>query len=579
MGSVQIKGDQIANAAIVAAKLAANAVQSSAINDGAITSAKLGSASVTSSSIATGALDTSSFFSNGVIATAALANDAVTADKVGSGEIGTSALAALSVTDAKLANGSVVSSKLGAGSVVTSAVGDAQITNQKLAGSIAAAKLDLTDTFDFTSGTVRVVTTPTNANDASSKQYVDSVAQGSHWKKAVKCAPDSNIDIANLPASIDSQSLSTDDRFLLKSQSSADENGVYLYKGSGNAAARAEDMNVASEFPGAAVYVLAGTNGQKSYVCTNATDPNVGTDNITWTQFQGAGSDSITVSGGLARTGNDLSIAANGVTTPKINDGAITSAKLGSASVLTAAVGDAQITQAKLANDSVGAAQVISGAIGSTELASDSVIEAKIGNAQVSTVKLQDACITSGKLGSAVVQTSHVGDAQITQAKLANDSVGAAQIANSAINDSAMFSAGVIDSDALGNASVSSNKIAGGAVGTSALANASVNSSKLADSSVSAAKLGVTFKQEGFQISGSSTTTIDLSVALPSNAANSVLVFKNGLSIRNMSALGDTPADNDEFSVAITGGSSGVCRLTFGSALANADSLIVWFFH
>ena len=142
-----------------------------------------------------------------------------------------------------------------------------------------------------------------------------------------------------------------------------------------------------------------------------------------------------------------------------------------------------------------------------------------------------------------------------------------------------MFSAGVINSDALGNACVSSSKIASGAVGTSALAATSVNSSKLADSSVSASKLGITFKQEGFQISGSSTTTLDLSVALPSQAVNSVLVFKNGLSVRNMTALGDTPADNDEFSVSATGGSSGVCRLTFGAALTDSDSLIVWFFH
>ncbi|MHA2301550.1 MAG: hypothetical protein ACXACD_11405 [Candidatus Thorarchaeota archaeon] len=579
MGSVQIKGDQIANAAIVAAKIASSAVGTSAIADSSITSSKLGSASVNSAAIATGALDTASFFASGVIATAALASDCVTADKVGDGEISTSALASLCVTEAKLASGSVTSSKLGTAAVQTSAVGDAQITNAKLAGSIAANKLDLTDTYDFSSGTLRVASTPTNANDASSKQYVDSVAQGSHWKKAAKCAPDTNIDISDLPASIDSQSLSTDDRFLLKSQSSSSENGVYLYKGAGNAAVRAEDMDVASEFPGAAVYILAGTNGQKSYVCTNTADPNLGTDAVNWTQFAGAGSDSITVSGGLSRTGNEISIADSGVTTAKLNNGSVTSSKLSADAVQTNNVGNAQITQSKLANDCVGADQVIDGSIGTVALASASVTEAKIGSAQISTIKLQDACITNAKLGSAVVQTSNVGDAQITQSKLANDCVGANQIADAAINASAMFSAGVVDSDALASASVTSAKLSAGAVGTSALASTSVSTAKLQDSSVTAQKLGITFAQEGAEISGLSTTTIDLGQTLPSGALNSVLVFKNGLSLRNMTALGDTAGDNDEFQVSANGGSGGVARITFGAALSNGDGIMIWYWH
>ena len=46
-----------------------------------------------------------------------------------------------------------------------------------------------------------------------------------------------------------------------------------------------------------------------------------------------------------------------------------------------------------------------------------------------------------------------------------------------------------------------------------------------------------------------------------------------------MTALGDTAADNDEFQISGTGGSGGVARLTFGAALANADGLIVWYWH
>ena len=576
MGSVQIKGDQIANAAIVAAKIASSAVGTSALADSSITSAKLGSGSVTSSAIASGALDTSSFFAAGVIATAALANDAITSDKVGDGEISTSALASLCVTEAKLASGSVTSSKLGTGSVQSAAIGDSQVTNAKLAGSIAANKLDLTDTFDFSSGTLRVATTPTNANDASSKSYVDSVAAGLNVKENVVVASESNVDISSLPASIDSVSLSSGDRFLLLDQDDATENGVYSYSSSGSSASRTSDMDANGDFPGAFLFVLQGTYQEQGYVCSNDS-VTLGTTDIAFQRFTGLGQ--VTVSGGLEKNADDISIADSGVTTAKLNDGAVTSSKLSASAVQTSNVGDAQITQAKLANDSVGADQVIDGSIGTVALASASVTEAKIGDAQISTAKLQDASITNAKLGSAVVQTSNVGDAQITQAKLANDSVGANQIADAAINDSAMFSAGVVDSAALASASVSSAKISAGAVGTSALASTSVSTAKLQDSSVTAPKLGITFAQEGAEISGLSTTTIDLAVALPAGAVNSVLVFKNGLSLRNMTALGDTAGDNDEFQVSASGGASGVCRLTFGSALSNGDALMIWYWY
>jgi hypothetical protein len=575
MGSVQIKGDQIANAAIVAAKIASSAVGSSALADSSVTSAKLGSAAVTSSSIATGALDTASFFASGVISTAALANDAITADKVGDGEIGTSALASLCVVEAKIASGAITSSKLGTGAVQTAAVGDAQITNAKLAGSIAAAKLNLSDTFDFSSGVLRVGT-PSGSNDVPNKSYVDNVAAGLNVKENAKVASDANVDISNLPASIDSVSMSNGDRFLLLNQTDATENGVYEYSSSGSSASRTSDMDANGDFPGAFLFVVQGSQGDAGFVCTNDA-VTLGTTDIAFQQFTGLGQ--VTVSGGLQKSGDDISIADSGVVTAKINNLAVTSDKLASDSVVTSKVGDSQITQAKLANDSVGSAQIIAAAVGSSELASNSVTEAKIGSAQISTAKLQDACITSAKLGSAVVLTAAVGDSQITQAKLADDSVGSDQIANAAINASAMFSAGVVDSDALASASVTSVKISSGAVGTSALASGSVNSDKLASSSVTAAKLGITFKQEGAEIVGSSTTTIDLAQSLPSGALNSVLVFKNGLSLRNMTALGDTASDNDEFQVSADGGASGVARVTFGGALSNGDGLMIWYWH
>tara|TARA_Y100001963_G_scaffold152100_1_gene236264 strand:- start:369 stop:1382 length:1014 start_codon:yes stop_codon:yes gene_type:complete len=335
-------------------------------------------------------------------------------------------------------------------------------------------------------------------------------------------------------------------------------------------------MNANDDFPAAAFFVVKGTNGDKAYVCTNDA-VTVGTTDISFTQFAGAGSSTITASGGLTKVGEDISIASSGVTTAKIADANITSAKMAADSVLTAAISNNQITNAKMADDSIGAAELIDGSVGTVALADSSITSAKLGANSVLTAAISDAQITSAKLGANSVLTAAISDAQITAQKLAGNSVTGAAIADGAIGDSAMFTAGVVDSNALGASSVVASKISSGAVGTTALAAVSVDNSKLADSSVSAAKLSIAFKQEGFQIGNGTTTTLDLSVAIASNMVNAVLVFKNGLSIKNMTAMGDTAADTDEFNVSATGGSSGVCRLTFGSALENGSAIVVWF--
>ena len=561
IGSSQLADDsiitaKIASASISAAKMQANAILEAALSDGAVTLNKLGSASVS---------------------TAKLQDNSISAAKLQAGSCGTSALAALSVTEAKLASSCVTSSKLASNSVLTAAVSDAQITKDKLsANAVDSTVMDMTASYDFSSGTVRVATTPSNGNDATSKSYVDNLSQGAHFKKAVQVAASSNVNLSNLPNSVDGQTLSVDDRFAVLNQTTASENGIYAYAGSGNAASRTSDMDQNADFPAAAFFVVKGTNGDKAYVCTNDA-VTLGATAITFTQFAGAGSSTITASGGLTKVGEDISIASSGVTTAKIADANITSAKMAADSILTAAISNNQITNAKMADDSVGAAELIDASVGTVAIADAAITSQKLGANSVLTAAISDAQITSSKLASNSVLTAAISDAQITSSKLAADSVTSSAIANTAINDSAMFNAGVVDSNALASSSVVASKIASGAVGTSALAAASVDTSKLSDSSVSAAKLSISFKQEGFQIGNGTTTTLDLSVAIASNMVNAVLVFKNGLSIKNMTAMGDTAADTDEFNVSATGGGSGVCRLTFGSALENGSTIEVWF--
>lgn len=574
MGSIQIRGEQILNATIGSSKISSAAITSSLIADDAIIAAKLGTGSVTSDAIGSGAVLTAALSAD-CVTNSAIATGAVNADSLAAGSVGTSAVAALAITEGLLANGAVSNSKLGAGSVQTANVGDSQITKAKLSSNaVDSTVMDMTATYDFSSATIRVPSTPSNSNDAASKSYVDGLSAGATFKDAVVVAVGSNIDLSSLPASVDSQSLSTDDRFLCLSQSDASENGVYLYKGSGNAAVRSNDLNAGSEFPGAAVFCLKGSNADRGFICTNDA-VNLGSDNITFTQFSGLGQ--VSVQAPIVKNGDQLSLQSAGVTEAFLGNGAVTNSKLGDLSISAGKLQAGCVEQAKLANDSVGAAQVIGGAIGNSELANDSVSTAKLQDDCINASKLATGSVTSDAMGTSSVLTAAINDAAVTAQKLASDSVTGAAIADGAIGDSAMFSAGVVNSDAIGSAAVVASKLASGSVGTTALANTSVSTAKLQDSSVTAPKLGITFAQQGFAISNSSTTTLDLSVALPSNTVNAVLVFRNGLSIRNMTAMGDTAADNDEFNVSATGGSGGVCRLTFGAALVNGDSIVVWY--
>tara|TARA_Y100001938_G_scaffold149211_1_gene235291 strand:- start:1562 stop:2932 length:1371 start_codon:yes stop_codon:yes gene_type:complete len=66
-----------------------------------------------------------------------------------------------------------------------------------------------------------------------------------------------------------------------------------------------------------------------------------------------------------------------------------------------------------------------------------------------------------------------------------------------------------------------------------------------------------------------SATFFDLSRAISANFADAVQVYRNGIFLDKSGS----PSDMDEFSVSATGGSGGVCRITFGAAPGNGDKI------
>lgn len=149
---------------------------------------------------------------------------------------------------------------------------------------------------------------PTADADAANKGYVDGVAQGLDIKDSVRAATTANITISsalNNGDTLDGVSLSTNDRVLVKDQSSASENGIYIV---GSSPARADDLAAGADAAGAFTFVESGTvNGDNAFVCSSDKGSAVvGTNNLTFVQFSGAGQ--IVASDGLSKSGNTLSV-------------------------------------------------------------------------------------------------------------------------------------------------------------------------------------------------------------------------------------------------------------------------------
>jgi hypothetical protein len=185
------------------------------------------------------------------------------------------------------------------------------------------------------------------------KSYVDAVANGLDVKKSVRVATTGNLAgsynngngtitaSSNGAISIDGVSLSVDDRVLVKDQTSQVENGFYKVTtvGSGSAAfvlTRTPDGDEADELTGGAfTFVEEGTaNADNGYVASHNGTPTVGTTNITFEQFSGAGQ--IAAGAGLTKTGNTIDVVgtANKITV-SANALTIASTYVGQSSITT----------------------------------------------------------------------------------------------------------------------------------------------------------------------------------------------------------------------------------------------------
>lgn len=167
------------------------------------------------------------------------------------------------------------------------------------------SNIPVVNNLDMKGNRVTNASDPTANTDLATKQYVDNVAAGLNWKQNVKGASTANLAVATALINglvHDGVTYATGDRILLKNQTTASENGIYVIVAAG-AASRATDADTSAEVANAAVRVAQGTTNADTMWQMVTDNITLGTTALTWTQFSGGatytGSQTIQVSGGV----------------------------------------------------------------------------------------------------------------------------------------------------------------------------------------------------------------------------------------------------------------------------------------
>jgi trimeric autotransporter adhesin len=213
-------------------------------------------------------------------------------------------------------------------------------------------------------GTV-TVPTPTNATDAATKAYADTIAAGINWHESVELATAAALPnsptydngtggvgstltaTSNSRLLVDGTNATTGDRILVKDQATATQNGIYVVTQQGATDStylltRATDHDGLGDniVRGDAVYVGNGSSNVNQGFLINSVGSSgasglhvVGTDDIAFTQFTGTAN--ITAGTGITKTGNSLAIGQAVETNSSVTFNQVTAALVGNASTAT----------------------------------------------------------------------------------------------------------------------------------------------------------------------------------------------------------------------------------------------------
>jgi hypothetical protein len=232
----------------------------------------------------------------------------------------------------------------------------------------------------FTAGTVAAA--PTGATDLVNKQYVDYFAAGLSWKAPVTAASTANIASLSGLQTIDTVVLAVGDTVLVKNQTTAANNGIYVV--AAGAWTRSIGADVWDEFIGAITFVVEGSQGGSAWYCTAQPGGTLGVTALNWENF--TVSAIYTAGTGLTLTGTQFSITNVG-----------TAGTYGSASQVPVFVTNAQGQVTGVTNTAI--------AIANTQVAGLGTMSTQNSNAVAITGGAIDGATVGGTIAAAVTGT------------------------------------------------------------------------------------------------------------------------------------------------------------------------------
>jgi hypothetical protein len=129
---------------------------------------------------------------------------------------------------------------------------------------------------------------------------LNNAINGLDWKDNCRAASTGNANLAAPGAALDAVTLANGDRILLKNQTTATENGIYIWTASGVALTRSPDAATFNDLESAVTIVDEGTSNAGTRWRMTAVNGVIGTNAITWISDQTAAPAASETTAGIA---------------------------------------------------------------------------------------------------------------------------------------------------------------------------------------------------------------------------------------------------------------------------------------
>lgn len=145
--------------------------------------------------------------------------------------------------------------------------------------------IDVKRGLDF-GGVSRITSLPTSTANGQPvvHEQLKAAVEGMSWKDNVRVSTQANITIASPGATIDGITMVANDRVLVRAQTTATENGIYIWNGAATPMTRALDSDTFDKLESAITTVDEGTNAGVSFRQTQVNGV-IGTNNVAFATF------------------------------------------------------------------------------------------------------------------------------------------------------------------------------------------------------------------------------------------------------------------------------------------------------